>query len=58
MTNTGHGHVRPRADGAKARCGGPAICAKCARELAEQVSHQTEKSDPGVVGLTHGANDE
>lgn len=30
----GHGHVRPRADGAKARCGGPAICSACALELA------------------------
>jgi hypothetical protein len=32
--NTGHGHVRPRPDGVKARCGGPALCAECARELA------------------------
>lgn len=30
----GHGHVTPRADGAKARCGGPALCSECARELA------------------------
>ena len=28
--NTGHGHVFPRPDGVKARCGGPAICAECA----------------------------
>lgn len=34
LTNTGHGHVRPRADGAKARCGGPAICPTCAAEAA------------------------
>jgi hypothetical protein len=33
--NTGHGHVRPRPDGVKARCGGPSICSGCARELAE-----------------------
>ncbi|MGF6641837.1 hypothetical protein [Paraburkholderia sp. MM6662-R1] len=32
--NQGHGHVRPRADGAKARCGGPALCPACQRELA------------------------
>lgn len=25
----GHGHVAPRADGVKARCGGPAICREC-----------------------------
>jgi len=33
--NTGHGHVRPRPDGVKARCGGPAICPECAREQAQ-----------------------
>ncbi len=32
MTELGHGHVRPRPDGRKARCGGPALCAKCAQE--------------------------
>lgn len=32
--NTGHGHVHPRPDGAKARCGGPGICAACSREAA------------------------
>lgn len=30
--NTGHGHVRPRPDGVKARCGGPALCPECAAE--------------------------
>lgn len=32
--NTGHGHVRPRPDGFKARCGGPSICRECALEKA------------------------
>jgi hypothetical protein len=31
-----HGHVVPRPDGVKARCGGPALCAQCAREAAEE----------------------
>ncbi len=31
----GHGHVRPRADGVKARCGGPTLCRECAIEKAE-----------------------
>ena len=31
---SGHGHVTPNADGSKARCGGPAICAVCALEYA------------------------
>lgn len=33
--NTGHGHVRPRPDGMKARCGGPGLCRECAKELGE-----------------------
>lgn len=33
--NTGHGHVRERPDGVKARCGGPAVCSVCQREQAE-----------------------
>lgn len=28
-----HGHVVPRPDGVKARCGGPALCASCCAEL-------------------------
>jgi hypothetical protein len=31
----GHGWVRPRPDGAKARCGGPAICPTCAVEAQQ-----------------------
>lgn len=30
-----HGHVKPRPDGLKARCGGPSICDECAIEQAE-----------------------
>ena len=30
--NRGHGHVYPRPDGDKARCGGPLSCAECALE--------------------------
>lgn len=33
---TGHGHVRPRKDGLKARCGGPGICGTCALEAAQE----------------------
>ena len=30
-----HGHVIPRADGLKARCGGPALCNVCQREATQ-----------------------
>lgn len=29
-----HGHVRPRCDGALARCGGPALCDVCEAEFS------------------------
>lgn len=31
-TNVGHGHVFPRADGVKMRCGGPELCSECAAD--------------------------
>lgn len=34
--NTGHGHVYPRPDGVKARCGGPAMCAPCALDATKR----------------------
>lgn len=39
--NSGHGHVVPRPDGVKARCGGPGICAECSREAARTYSPPT-----------------
>ncbi|MCO2082436.1 hypothetical protein O1L52_11715 [Pseudomonas aeruginosa] len=48
-TNVGHGHVFPRADGVKMRCGGPRLCSECAADayparaaLALASSAQTE----------------
>lgn len=35
-SNTGHGHVFPRPDGVRARCGGPGVCAECSRDLARK----------------------
>ena len=40
---TGHGHVTPNPDGLKARCGGPAICSVCAKELAAKMAIDTPK---------------
>jgi hypothetical protein len=42
--NTGHGHVVPRPDGVKARCGGPAICSRCQAERAAYESNLPQKA--------------
>jgi len=34
--NSGHGHVFPRPDGVKARCGGPGLCKECSRDQASK----------------------
>lgn len=40
--NWGHGHVYPRIDGVKARCGGPGLCSECARD-AGRLHNDREK---------------
>lgn len=35
IASEGHGHVLPRPDGGRMRCGGPALCARCRRDAAE-----------------------
>lgn len=34
--NTGHGHVYPRADGNRARCGGASMCETCAADYVKK----------------------
>lgn len=34
----GHGHVYPRADGIRARCGGPGICPMCSIDQARKIN--------------------
>ncbi len=56
---SGHGHVTPNANGFKARCGGPAICEECARELAglatHLVHHSTDLLDWATNLVRHAA---
>lgn len=43
--NVGHGHVYPRTDGVKARCGGPGMCKECSSDLAHQQREQRPSKD-------------
>lgn len=44
-TNTGHGHVWKRPDGARARCGGPRMCKECERDLALVHAYEEKVAD-------------
>lgn len=44
--NRGHGHVNPRPDGVRARCGGPGFCAECSHEQAMAI-----KGDADIKAL-------
>lgn len=46
----GHGHVIPRPDGSRARCGGPRLCRKCAAEQdALQAAVTAERERDGAA---------
>lgn len=47
--NEGHGHVVPRPDGVKARCGGPAFCRVCQREKAAPALQAAENEDAALL---------
>lgn len=48
---SGHGHVVPNVDGLKARCGGPAICSVCAKELHAFKDSEIERLRARVAEL-------
>lgn len=49
---SGHGWVTPNPDGSKARCGGPAICVKCALEFHREFRiNQVGVARPGDIIL-------
>lgn len=55
IENRGHGHVTPRPDGVLARCGGPALCSVCARELAQKMSLEKREKTPEAEAPTVGS---
>lgn len=50
----GHGHVIPRPDGVKARCGGPALCSVCAKEQAAIAAREPNAAPGLAVTETEG----
>lgn len=42
--NTGHGHVFPRDDGTRTRCGGPGLCSECSKDLARKQADEARAS--------------
>lgn len=61
-TNSGHGHVWPRPDGVKMRCGGPAMCRECGADaaiVAAAKGHQLAPisgPDSHPIIVNHGKN--
>jgi hypothetical protein len=54
-TNTGHGHVFPRPDGVRMRCGGPGLCAECSRDLARKYPEgKLNEQDEGALNIWIG----
>ncbi len=45
LSNQGHGHVFPRADGVRMRCGGPRLCGECSKDQASLEREFNEKTE-------------
>ncbi|WP_260477194.1 hypothetical protein [Pseudomonas aeruginosa] len=63
--NVGHGHVFPRADGVKMRCGGPGLCSECTADasraraaLAQPSPAQAEAERPELWAVHAQGPDE
>lgn len=46
-----HGWVKPRADGMRARCGGPGICQQCSKERVQAMA-DTVKEQSALKSIT------
>lgn len=57
QNNVGHGHVYPRPDGMRFRCGGPVICAECARDAARKAVEDSGEILANMLP-TSGSKDE
>lgn len=53
--NVGHGHVFPRADGVKMRCGGPGLCSECTADASRARAALAQADEkPGDSILCYG----
>lgn len=46
-TDCGHGHVYPRSDGVRARCGGPGMCKRCSVDAQNLEFIRARGGNPG-----------
>lgn len=50
----GHGHVLPRTDGTKMRCGGPSVCKRCATDKGLlEAAHSSKSADTQRSEASH-----
>ena len=57
MSDTKHGWVTPRADGARARCGGPGLCPTCSTEAMHEKMLSGLFGAPADVGAASAQDD-
>ncbi len=50
--NTGHGHVYPRPDGVRARCGGPEMCGECSIDFVRELARVIKLLDNPVATVS------
>lgn len=53
MGNIGYGHIFPREDGMKARCGGPVFCTECSYDLAIKLDDDERKNEELIKDQVH-----
>jgi hypothetical protein len=53
MSNIGHGHVYPRADRVKVRCGGPGLCTQCSIDAARKNNAIARKNNDSRTTISN-----
>jgi hypothetical protein len=53
LSNIGHGHVYPRADRVKVRCGGPGLCKQCSIDAARKNNAIARKNNDSRTTISN-----